>query len=106
MHGDAVLEFEKYPQDKTEKDLERHVASAVRGHITNFLDCIESRPKPVADIEQGHISSASCILANIALDVGRTLEWDPETHIVKSDAEANKLLRRPYRAPWKHPEPI
>ena len=105
LHGDAVFEYEKYPEDKTEKDLERHVASAVRGHMTNFLECIESREKPVADIEQGHISSASCILANIALDVGRTLQWDPTTHTVKNDAEANQLLRRPYRAPWKHPEP-
>ena len=105
LHGDAVFEFEKYPEDKTEKDLEKHVASAIRGHMNNFLDCIESREKPVADIEQGHISSASCILANIAMNLERTLEWDPATHTVKNDPDANNRLRRPYRAPWIHPEP-
>ena len=106
LHGDAVFEFDKYPEDKTEKDLEKHVASAIRGHMNNFLECIESREKPVADIEQGHISSASCILANIAMNLERTLEWDPATHTVKNDQDANNRLRRPYRAPWIHPEPV
>jgi predicted dehydrogenase len=105
LHGEAVIEFDKYPEDRTEKDLERHVASAIRGHMRDFLSCIESREKPVSDIEQGHISAASCILANIAMNVGRTLAWDPETHTVLGDDEANGLLRRPYRAPWVHPEP-
>ena len=106
LHGEALTEFDKYPEDKTEKDLERHVASAIRGHMTNFLDCIESREKPVSDIEQGHISTSSCILANIALQVQRSLKWDPVTHQIEGDAEANKLLRRQYRSPWIHPEPV
>ena len=71
--------------------------------MTNLLSCIADRSKPVADIEQGHISSASCILANVALQLGRTLHWDAEKHQVKNDEEANKLLARPYRAPWVHP---
>ena len=61
--------------------------------------------KPVADIEQGVISSISSILANLSVQVGRTLEWDPVKGEIKGDAEANKLLRRAYRAPWVHPEP-
>ncbi|MCA9051625.1 MAG: Gfo/Idh/MocA family oxidoreductase [Planctomycetaceae bacterium] len=103
LHGDAVFDYDRYPEDETEKDLERHVASAIRGHMRNFLDCIDSREKPVADIEQGHISTASCILANISLEVGRSLAWDPQTHAIPGDSEANNKLRRPYRAPWKHP---
>jgi predicted dehydrogenase len=105
MHGDVVMELDKYPEDNTEKDLEKHVAPAVRGHMLDLLANIESRGKPVADIEQGHISSASCILANIALQVGRTLVWDPKSHRVIGDNEANKLLARPYREPWVHPNP-
>jgi predicted dehydrogenase len=105
LHGDAVFEDDKYPEDKTEKDLERHVASAIRGHMRDFLDCIESRALPVSDIEQGYISAASCILANNSLQLGRSLAWNPETQQVIDDAEANQLLRRPYRAPWVHPEP-
>ncbi len=102
---DQVMELDKYPEDKTEKDLETHVAPAIRGHMKNLLENVASRGKPVADIEQGHISSASCILANISAKLGRSLKFDPKTHQVVGDAEANTLLARPYRAPWTHPDP-
>jgi predicted dehydrogenase len=105
IHKDVTYEFEQYPEDKTEKDLERHVAPAIRGHMRNLLECIATREKPVADIEQGYISTASCILANLALKTGRTLKWDPEKGQIANDTEANKLLRREYRAPWVHPSP-
>ena len=105
MHGDVVMELDKYPEDRTEKDLERHVAPAIRGHMRDFLAAVASRGKPVADIEQGHISTASCILANLALKLGRTLTWDAEAQRVVDDDAANRLLRRPYRAPWVHPGP-
>ena len=105
LHGDAVLELDKYPEDQTEKDLEKHVAAANRQHMRDFLRAIESRGKPVADIEQGHISSASCILANLAMQTGRTLAWDAQQQRIIGDDEANKLLKRPYRSPWVHPDP-
>lgn len=104
VHRDVVMELEKYPEDKTEKDLEKHVAPAIRGHMVDFLRCIETRGNPVADIEQGHISTASCILANLSMQLGRSLAWDAGRHQIVGDNEANKLLRRPYRAPWVHPE--
>ncbi len=103
--GTALYEYERYPEDRTEQDLERHVASAIRGHMVDFLDAIKQRSRPVADIEEGHISAASCILANISMAVGRTLEWDAEAGRVAGDEEANALLARPYRAPWTHPDP-
>ena len=102
--GKALFEYDKYPEDETEKDLERHVASAVRGHMKNLLSCIATREKPVADIEQGVISTVSCILANLSMQLGRTLAWDPVKSEVVGDPEANRLLRRTYRAPWAHPE--
>ena len=105
IHEDVTYEFEQFPEDKTEKDLERHVAPAIRAHWKNFLECIESRGTPVADIEQGYISATSCILANISMSLGRSLEWDHAKGLVVNDAAANKLLRRPYRAPWVHPDP-
>lgn len=103
VSGTALFEEDKYPEDKTEKDLERHVASAIRRHWLDFLKAREDRSKPVADIEQGHISSASCILANISQKIGRTITWDPMKHECVGDAEATKLLKRPYRKPWIHP---
>jgi predicted dehydrogenase len=104
IHEDVTYELEQFPEDKTEKDLERHVAPAIRAHWKNFLECIESRGTPVADIEQGYISAASCILANVSMSLGRTLQWDHAKGVVVNDAAANKLLRRPYRSPWVHPE--
>jgi predicted dehydrogenase len=103
IHKDVKYELEEYPEDKTEKDLERHVAPAIRGHMRNLLSCIESREKPVADIEQGYISTTSCILANLSMKVGRELTWDASAGKVVGDDEANALLKRPYRSPWKHP---
>ena len=103
--GEALYEYDRYPEDRTEQDLERHVASAIRGHMVDFLDAIERRSRPVADIEEGHISAASCILANMSMALGRSLEWDAEAGRVAGDDEANALLARPYRAPWTHPDP-
>jgi predicted dehydrogenase len=104
IHRDVTYELEQYPEDKTEKDLERHVAPAVRHHMQDFLRNIASRGRPVADIEEGHISTATCILANNALKLGRTVTWDAANHKVVGDEEANRLLHRPYRKPWTHPE--
>ncbi|MEQ8337328.1 MAG: gfo/Idh/MocA family oxidoreductase, partial [Cyclobacteriaceae bacterium] len=60
--------------------------------------------RPVADIEEGHISTASCILANISMELaGRPLIYDPEKKIVVGDAEATAMLQREYRTPWVHP---
>jgi predicted dehydrogenase len=103
IHKDVTYELEKYPEDKTEKDLEKHVAPAIRVHMLDWLKAIAERGKPVADIEQGHISTASCILANVSMKLGRSLAWDSAKQQVVSDDEANKLLRRPYRTPWVHP---
>lgn len=105
VHKDVTYELEQYPEDKTERDLEKHVAPAIRHHMMDLLRARATRGRPVADIEQGHISTASCIMANLSMKLGRTLTWDPVKQEVVGDAEANRLLRRPYRAPWVHPDP-
>lgn len=103
IHRDVAYEFAQFPEDKTEKDLERHVAPAVRRHMQDLLAAMESRGRPVADIEEGYISTASSILANLSMGLGRTLHWDAKTQQVVGDDEANRLLQRPYRQPWTHP---
>ncbi len=106
IHRDCKMELEEYPEDKSEKDLERHVAPAVRVHMLDFLNAVAKRSRPVADIEEGHISTVSCLLANLSQRLGgRSLRWDADTHRVIGDDEANKLLVRPYREPWIHPTP-
>ena len=108
LRGTNVVELDKYPEDDAPADQggDKDASAAVRGQMRNWLATRENRDtpgknRPVADIEQGYISTASSILANVSMALnGRTLEWDPATTTVKNDAEANKLLKRPYRAPW------
>jgi predicted dehydrogenase len=104
IHKDVTYEYEQYPEDRTEKDLERHVAPAIRGHMKDLLTAIDKRSKPVADIEQGYISTASCILANLSMKAGRSFAWDAKAQRIIGDEEANRMLSRPYRAPWVHPD--
>jgi hypothetical protein len=87
----------------TEKEIDLSGAPATRANMRNFLSCIESRAKPISDIEVAHISTSSCILANLSMQLGRAIIYDPAKRQVTGDPEATKLLRRPYRAPWKHP---
>ncbi|MDF4204293.1 Gfo/Idh/MocA family oxidoreductase [Maribacter sp. SA7] len=101
----VLYEKEKYIEDLTEKDLELHAAPATRRHMIDFLNAIKNNTKPVADIEQGHISSASCILANLSMDLKRPLTYDPKSRNVLNDPEATALLQREYRGPWEHPHP-
>jgi predicted dehydrogenase len=103
IHRDVVYEREKYPEDLTEKDIELFAAPATRQHMRNFLEAIEKKSRPVADIEQGHISTASCILANLSMKLGRPLQYDPVAKIIKNDTEATAMLKREYRSPWQHP---
>jgi predicted dehydrogenase len=104
IHKDVTYELEQYPEDKTEPRLEKHVAPAIRGHMKNLLAAMASREKPVSDIGEGHISTSCCILANLSMQLGRTLHWDAQKEMVTADEEANRMLRRPYRQPWIHPE--
>ncbi len=103
IHGDVVYEKEKYPEDLKEKDIELNAAPAMRLHMLNFLDAIDKEVRPVADIEEGYISTASCILANLSMQLKRPLIYDPAKNEIPGDIEATKLLQRNYRQPWVHP---
>ncbi|MGJ8679345.1 Gfo/Idh/MocA family protein [Paraglaciecola sp.] len=74
-------------------------------HKQDLIQAIQSRKKPNADVEQGHISSACCILANLSLQLGRSLRYDPKTRTVLDDPEGTALLSRPYQGDWQHPTP-
>jgi predicted dehydrogenase len=69
-------------------------------HVRNFLDCIKSRQPPISDLESAHRVSVICHLANISLRLGRQVRWDAQREEISGDAEANKMLVRPYRVPW------
>jgi hypothetical protein len=59
----------------------------------------------VAEIEQGHISTACCLLANLSMRLGRSLKWDEKAGKVAGDDEANARLARKYHGDWVHPTP-
>ena len=103
VHGDVVYEKEQFPEDLKEPDIELNAAPATRLHMKDFLNAIQNKSKPIADIEQGHISTSSCILANLSMQLGRPLVYDPAKRQIANDKEATALLRRPYRAPYQHP---
>jgi predicted dehydrogenase len=70
-------------------------------HHNNWLDCIKSREKPICDVEIGHRSCTICHLGNIAMKLGRPLEWDPVKEDFVNDELASRLVRKPMRAPWQ-----
>jgi predicted dehydrogenase len=71
------------------------------GHHRDFLNSIKSRQKTIASEEIGHRTATLCHLLNIAYMTGRKLQWDPVTEKITNDDGANRLLKKPMRAPWK-----
>jgi hypothetical protein len=96
-----------YPANKDEKIV---VSSPIRRPRrpenirelwADFLESIKAKRSPVRDVEIGHRASAAALLGMVSCRAVRSVKWDG-IQIVR-DAEANMLLRRPYRAPWKYP---
>ncbi len=77
-----------------------------RWHLQNWLDCIKTRQKPVADVEIGHRSITVCHLVNITRRVGRSLKWDPAAEKFVGDEEANKLVDLPRRKGYELPKSV
>ncbi len=105
VHADFVDERDKFPEDLEHKETEIFAAPGNRAHMQDFLTARRDGSRPRADIEQGHISTACCILANLSMELGRSLAWDAAQGQVIGDDEANRRLARIYRDPWKHPTP-
>jgi hypothetical protein len=71
-------------------------------HHQNFVDCVRNRKQPICPVEVGHRSATVCHLGNISMRMGgRKLDWDAKAERITNDEEANRMLGRPYRGPWK-----
>jgi predicted dehydrogenase len=92
------------PKDKNAQR-EEHKASANMGtaHMTEFLNAVRSRQQPGCTIEDGYRSTTAVKLAMIAYDVDAKVTWDEKSQTILDNPKAAALLKRPYRAPWKHP---
>jgi predicted dehydrogenase len=71
------------------------------GHDANFLECLRTRRRAICDVEIGHRTMTVCHLGNIACWLRRPLTWDPLKEQFMGDEEANRLLDRPRREPWR-----
>jgi hypothetical protein len=69
-------------------------------HHKNWLACIKSRELPICDVEIGHRSATACHLGNMVARLGHKIAWDAKAEQIIGDADAQKMLSRPYRAPW------
>ncbi len=77
-----------------------------RPHLQNWLECIKTRSRPNADVEIGHRSVSVCHLANIVRELGRKLQWDPQSERFVGDDEANKLIERTPRKGYELPPAV
>jgi predicted dehydrogenase len=106
--GTIAIDTGKYSADPAglvPEDVKPNRLAVVRhNHVQNWLDCIKSRAKPIADVEIGHRSATVCHLGNIARWTGRRLRWDPVKEVFPDDAEANEYLDRERRKPYELPE--
>ena len=96
--GYTIFPNAKGAEPVTERRKEMAVMNAP--HWNNFMECIRSREKPIADIETCVRSTATCVLANLALRHGMTLDWDDKAFTVKQH-EVKPYLKAKYRSPWK-----
>ncbi|MHC4510360.1 MAG: Gfo/Idh/MocA family protein, partial [Planctomycetota bacterium] len=70
-------------------------------HRRNFLECVKSRRETVCPIETAVRSDTICHLDDIAVRLSRKLRWDPEKEEFINDDQANRMLSRPMRSPWR-----
>jgi len=91
-------QFSVYDFDNLTRPERSGKLDAIINHMGNFFDCVESRRKPISDIESQQRSVSTCHLANISLRLGRTLNWNPSVETFVGDEEANKFLSRPQRS--------
>lgn len=103
LSGDLSAEMAKFPHDKLLLPSDRELVPLTRPNMRDFIAAIETGRRPVADVEEGYISTSTMILGNMSMDLERSLKWDGQAERVIGDEEAQKRLLRPYRAPWIHP---
>ncbi len=80
---------------------EIHLYTNPAGEHRDFLDCVKTRKDPYFPVDIGARVSAVCHLGNIAIKMGRKLKWDPDKEVFPNDNEANRMLSRPMRSPWR-----
>ena len=82
------------------KDDDEDFAPATE-HVRNFIECVQSRKETMCPVEMAIRTDTISHLANAAAILKRPLTWDPAKEEIVGDAEASKMLTRPFRDKWK-----
>jgi predicted dehydrogenase len=70
-------------------------------NLKNWVDCIQSREKPLMDIESGVRVATMCHLANVSYQIGRPVQWNAKKERIENDEGANLLLGHPGRGAFR-----
>ena len=108
-HGSIVVERGFYrvdPPDLAPPSPKDSHEAGTKNHLANWIECIRSRARPVADVEIAHRATNVCHLGNIARWTGRKLQWDPAKEVFPHDDQANQYLSRPSRSAYQLPVPL
>jgi len=104
--GTLVVDYagwKVYSEAKGEVVAEQSGSLNHDAHVRNFLECVKNRKRPNADVETGYKTTSWCLLGTIAQRLGRKVHFDARRQRFIRDDEANRMLSRPYRAPWRLP---
>ncbi|SPE42147.1 Oxidoreductase domain protein (fragment) [Candidatus Sulfopaludibacter sp. SbA3] len=101
---DRTVRIPAKPRCEAMQETGLHIdPSCQEAHIQNFLDCVRSRQRPIADVETGYRSVSACHVGTIAYRLGREVRWDAKAETFPGDAEAQAMMTKKYRAPWVLP---
>ena len=90
-------EYRMYAHDLPEAEPRTGKLASLINHMENFFRCVRTRTTPISDVVSQHRSASVCHLANISMELGRKLKWDPAAERFVDDPEANALLSRTQR---------
>jgi hypothetical protein len=102
FHPEVRNHFNRiYARDNMSRPPRAGKLDAIINHMGNFFDCVKDRTLPISDVESQHRSVTVCHLGNIAMHLGRKLNWEPQAEQFVGDDGANGWLGRPQRSPYE-----
>ena len=102
LKGRIIEQMTKAESDKLDEDVFKLYGNKKpTTHMANFFDSVKSRSQPISDVYSHHRCASNCHMANIAMKVGRRLQWDPKKEEFLNDDEANAMRTRVQREEFK-----
>ncbi len=100
VHGSIAEELKANPIP-AETITQLYKGKKPGNHMGNFFECVRTREQPISDVYTHHRALTTCHLANIAIRLNRKINWDPVKEQITGDSEANAMLGREQREPYK-----